>query len=253
MDFMRHRAYLVKEQRAAFRQVEISGLCRVRTGERTFLVPEEQRGGQLAGQCAAVYGDKRLAIPFAVVMDGLRHRLLAGPVGPEYHHGHIGRGNQPGKLFHFQYHGACAVEQLPFLLSHGGYRMEHIFRQFQQVIPVHRFGQVVPGSQFDGTHNVRNGNVFGRYDERDVFLLLAQPFQKGNAVAFRQPYVRQYKVELHPAYQRAGYRLTHGCNRVITGPGKPVFLYLRQSHIVFNYQYLPFHYSVFLSRLPLSG
>ena len=59
---MRHRAYLVKEQRAAFRQVEISALCRVRTGERAFLVPEEQRGGQLAGQCAAVYGDKRLAI-----------------------------------------------------------------------------------------------------------------------------------------------------------------------------------------------
>ena len=247
---MRHRAYLVKEQCAAFRQVKISGLCRVRPGERTFLMPEEQRGCQLTGQRAAVYGDKRLAIPFAVVMDGLRHRLLAGPVGPEYHHGHIGRGDQSGEFLHFQDHGTCTAEQLPFLLSHGGYRVEHIFRQFQQMFPVYRFGQIVPGSQFDGTHNVRDGNVFGRYDERDVFLLLAQPFQQGNAVAFRQPHVRQYKVELRFAYQRAGYRLAHGCHRFITGPGKPVFLYLRQPHVVFNYQYLPFHLSVFLSRLP---
>ena len=226
LDFMRHGAYLVKEQRAAFRQVEISALCRIRTGERAFLVPEKQRGGQLTGQCATVYGDKRLAISFAVVMDGLCHRFLTGPVGSEYHHGHLGRGDQSGKLFHFQDHGACAVKQLPLLLSHGGYGMEYIFRQFQQVIPVYRFRQVVPGSQFDGAHNVRDGNVFGRYDERDVLLLLAQPFQQGNAVAFRQPHVRQYKVELRFAYQRAGYRLVHGCHRFITGLGKPVFLYL---------------------------
>ena len=118
-------------------------------------------------------------------MDGLCYRLFTGSVGTENHYRHIGRSNQPGKLFRLQNPGACTVKQHLLFPAHRSHWTEHIFRQLQQMLPVYRFGQVIPGSELDGAHHIRNGNIFRGQDERDVLPFLAQPFQKGNAVPLR--------------------------------------------------------------------
>lgn len=178
------------------------------------------------GECPAIHSNERHVPAFTALMDTLSHRFLAGSVGTEYHYGHFRRGYQSGVFFHPQNLRTCPVKQHFFLLPYCNHRLEYILCQFQQMFPMHRLGQVIYGSQFNGTHHIRDRYIFGGDNKRRVIFLFTQPLQKGNPVPFRQAHIRKYQVESCLAYQCAGYRLAHGCHRIIAGLEEPVLLHL---------------------------
>ena len=170
----RHRADFIQEERTAFCHVEISVLCRIRTGEGAFLVSEQEGCRKFAWQRSAIDRYK-LAVTSAVRVNALCHGLLAGTVGTEYQHRHIRRGYYPRVSLHLKYFRAGTSEQVFRFRADSRERTEYLFRQFKQVFPVYRLGQIVFCPQLDGAYRIRYRPVFRCHYEWNVFLLFCEP------------------------------------------------------------------------------
>ena len=105
------RAYLVEEQRAAFGHAEIPFRVLLRTRERAFGVPEQQRRGKFFRDDAAIHRHKGHRAAVALLVYPAGDGLLARTVGAEDKHGHLHRGNQCGHAFYLTCRRAAKPEQ----------------------------------------------------------------------------------------------------------------------------------------------
>ena len=117
----------------------------------------------------------KLAVTSAVRVNALCHGLLAGTVGTEYQHRHIRRGYYPRVSLHLKYFRAGTSEQVFRFRADSRERTEYLFRQFKQVFPVYRLGQIVFCPQLDGAYRIRYRPVFRCHYEWNVFLLFCEP------------------------------------------------------------------------------
>ena len=88
----RHVANFVEKQRPVVRQLEASGLARIRAGKRALFVAEQFGFEQSLGNGGAVDGDKRAVGSGAERVQCARVQLLAGAAFAEQQHGGIGCG-----------------------------------------------------------------------------------------------------------------------------------------------------------------
>lgn len=107
-----------------------------------FSCPNRRDAGKFAWQRSAIDRYK-LAVTSAVRVNALCHGLLAGTVGTEYQHRHIRRGYYPRVSLHLKYFRAGTSEQVFRFRADSRERTEYLFRQFKQVFPVYRLGQIV--------------------------------------------------------------------------------------------------------------
>ncbi|KAG1245993.1 hypothetical protein G6F65_020930 [Rhizopus arrhizus] len=73
----RHLGDLVQKQGAAAGIFKVARILSQRPGKTSLLMPEQFSVGKRAADGAAVHGDKRLAAPFAGVVDRARNNLFA--------------------------------------------------------------------------------------------------------------------------------------------------------------------------------
>ena len=78
LQFQRHIAYFVKEQRAFIRQFETTNALGAGTGKRAALVTEQVAFQQARRHCRAVHFHHPAVITAAQVMDGAGNQLFAG-------------------------------------------------------------------------------------------------------------------------------------------------------------------------------
>ncbi len=187
-------------------------------------------------------------------MDAPRNGFLSRTVGSENQHRNVGRCDQSCIMFRLPCFRAGAPEQFLFLPTHMGDRCQKLVHDFKQPFPVHRFGQIIFRTQFDGFHCVRVGCVFGHDDKRDGTPFLVEPFEQRDPVTVRQADIRQDQVKISPADLPARGGFVHGGRHLEALTPQPLLLQLRQGHIIFHYQYPVLHSvsSLFRSRIGLS-
>ena len=89
LQFGRHIADLVEEERAAFGLLEAATTLRCRAGECAALVPEQLGFKQVARNRGSVDGDEGLVRARTMAMHGVRDKFLSGPRFAGNHHGRI--------------------------------------------------------------------------------------------------------------------------------------------------------------------
>ena len=89
----RHVTDLIEEERAALGLLEAPGIARGRARKSALLVTEQLGLDQFSRDRRHVDGDERPLAALAVIMQRLRHQLLAGAGLARDHHGEI-RGHQ---------------------------------------------------------------------------------------------------------------------------------------------------------------
>jgi len=78
LERLRHRIYLIEENRPAFRFLEQSDLVLDRAGKGAFLVTEEFRFKQVFRQRRAVDGDEGLMLAGGIEVESAGHKFFAG-------------------------------------------------------------------------------------------------------------------------------------------------------------------------------
>ena len=128
-------------------------------------------------------------MPVAVVMYHPRNRFLTGTVFPQYQYRHIGWSDQFCLFFTFYGLCACPFEQMLFTVPDSGHVLEECIHKFKELFPVNRFHQIVLCSEFDRTHRVRIGSVFGHYHKWNMNVFPVYPFKQFYAISLRQSYI----------------------------------------------------------------
>ena len=82
LDRPRHVADLVQKHGAGIGLLELSGLGRIRSGERAFLVSEQLALHQVFGNRGAVDLDERTILARGMLVDGARDHILAHAAFP---------------------------------------------------------------------------------------------------------------------------------------------------------------------------
>ena len=101
-------ADLVEEERAALGELEAALLPLLRAGERAPLVAEQLGFDQAVGQRRAAHLDERLVGARRVVVDGVRHHLLAGARLAADEDRRVGGGDLRHLLVHLAHRAAAA-------------------------------------------------------------------------------------------------------------------------------------------------
>src|SRR5438477_5634471 len=94
----RHVANFIKEERTSLSSAEGAGTIRRRAGKRTLDMAEELAFEELAWNCSAVDGNKRLAAAAAIPMERASDEFLAGPGFAEDEDGCVAVGHEPDRL-----------------------------------------------------------------------------------------------------------------------------------------------------------
>jgi len=163
-----------------------------RTGEGAFLVAEKFRFNQVAGNGGHVQRDKGAVIPGAVIMQGARHQFLTRAALTVDEHRYIGMGqpaNGPENLLH----GGGFPNDLRILAPGfhvgcpaGGATLAAVFNgaaeQFQGLVHVKGFGQVLEGARLIGRDGAVQIRVGGHDDNRHIRVILPDGFEKTDAV-----------------------------------------------------------------------
>ena len=105
-----HLRYLVEEERAPGRFLELADPSRDRARERALLVPEQLGFEEGLRDRRAVDGHERLVAPGGSGMDMARHDLLAGPAFSRDEHGRIRARDLLDELDHLL-HGGIPVDE----------------------------------------------------------------------------------------------------------------------------------------------
>ena len=188
---------------------------------------EELRGGQIAGNGAAVDRHEGLFGALAVLVDEPCDMLLAGAAGAVDQHRHVGRRHQPDILVEPPRGIAAPLDvvelrgRLPGgrrTAPHGFSRrglllrtVERLADLLEQLVGVDRLGHVVACTELHAAHGVLDLGIARHDDHRGCNSLPGHPLQEGDTVLVGQPHVAQHEREFAPGKGCPGRR--HGRRR----------------------------------------
>ena len=187
LQFLRHVADLVKEQRAALGLLETAAAHVLGAGEGAALVAEQFGLQQLLRDRRGVDGDERPTRSRAVAVQRARHQFLAGARLAGDHHRRVGLRQAADRAEHLLHRRRLAEYLRHRFADFAGGVLAHALvhrtaDQFDRMINIEGFGQVFVGAALEGGHRAFEVGVGGHDDDRQrrvARLGLLQQFKAG--------------------------------------------------------------------------
>jgi hypothetical protein len=198
-----HVTYLVEEQRAAVRQLELAAAIGYGPGERPLHVAEQLALDQLLGNRGAVHLDERPLHPPAAHVNRSRHQLLAGAVFAMDENPAVGGRRHRDLLQQLAEHVALPHHRLAAIDRRAQLAVLDLEAALPDGVPDHQHGLLerqrlldeIERPHLDRAHGRLDVAMAGDHDDRRVDPPLLQPGQCREAVHARQPDVEDDGVE----------------------------------------------------------